>query len=51
MLTAKNLERVMELEEKLRSEYQSQLDAKSRTATTMTLMLRSMTNLTKTWSR
>lgn len=29
MLTAKNLERVMELEEKLRSEYQSQLDAKS----------------------
>ena len=29
MLTAKNLERVMELEEKLRSEYQVQLDAKS----------------------
>ena len=29
MLTAKNLERVMELEEKLRSEYQTQLDAKS----------------------
>ena len=29
MLTAKNLERVMELEEKLRAEYQVQLDAKS----------------------
>ena len=29
MLTAKNLERVMELENKLRSEYQVQLDAKS----------------------
>ena len=29
MLTAKNLERVMELEEKLRSEYQAQLDAKT----------------------
>jgi len=29
MLTAKNLERVMELEDKLRSEYQVQLDAKS----------------------
>lgn len=29
MLTAKNLERMMELEERLRSEYQSQLDAKS----------------------
>jgi len=29
MLTAKNLERVMELETKLRSEYQVQLDAKS----------------------
>jgi len=29
MLTAKNLERVMELEEKLRSEYQVQLDAKT----------------------
>lgn len=29
MLTAKNLERVMELEDKLRTEYQSQLDAKS----------------------
>ena len=29
MLTAKNLERVMELEDKLRSEYQSQLDAKT----------------------
>ena len=29
MLTAKNLERVMELEERLRSEYQVQLDAKS----------------------
>ena len=29
MLTAKNLERLMELEEKLRSEYQVQLDAKS----------------------
>ena len=29
MLTAKNLERVMELEEKLRTEYQVQLDAKS----------------------
>jgi hypothetical protein len=29
MLTAKNLERVMELEEKLRNEYQVQLDAKS----------------------
>ena len=29
MLTAKNLERVMELEDKLRSEYQAQLDAKT----------------------
>jgi chromosome segregation ATPase len=29
MLTAKNLERVMELESKLRSEYQVQLDARS----------------------
>ena len=29
MLTAKNLERVMELEDKLRTEYQVQLDAKS----------------------
>ena len=29
MLTAKNLERVMELENKLRLEYQTQLDAKS----------------------
>jgi chromosome segregation ATPase len=29
MLTAKNLERVMELEDKLRTEYQSQIDAKS----------------------
>lgn len=29
MLTAKNLERVIELETKLRSEYQQQLDAKS----------------------
>lgn len=29
MLTAKNLERVMELEEKLRTEYQAQLDVKS----------------------
>lgn len=29
MLTAKNLERVMELEEKLRSEYQVQLDART----------------------
>jgi chromosome segregation ATPase len=29
MLTAKNLERIMELEDKLRSEYQVQLDAKS----------------------
>lgn len=29
MLTAKNLERIMELEEKLRAEYQEQLDAKA----------------------
>lgn len=29
MLTAKNLERVIELEDKLRTEYQAQLDAKS----------------------
>ena len=29
MLTAKNLERVIELEDKLRTEYQEQLDAKS----------------------
>ena len=29
MLTAKNLERLIELENKLRSEYQVQLDAKS----------------------
>ena len=29
MLTAKNLERLMELEDKLRAEYQVQLDAKS----------------------
>lgn len=29
MLTAKNLERVMELEDKLRTEYQGQIDAKS----------------------
>jgi uncharacterized phage infection (PIP) family protein YhgE len=29
MLTAKNLERIIELEDNLRSEYQSQLDAKS----------------------
>ena len=29
MLTTKNLERIMELEDRLRSEYQAQLDAKS----------------------
>jgi short-subunit dehydrogenase len=29
MLTARNLEKIMELEEKLRAEYQVQLDAKS----------------------
>lgn len=29
MLTARNLEKIMELEEKLRAEYQTQLDAKS----------------------
>ena len=29
MLTTKNLEKLIELEDKLRTEYQSQLDAKS----------------------